>query len=97
MRRAANVDSVQPEIAAGLKAAGVKVVYLHQLGKDVPDLLCGWRGKNILLEIKTGNDKLTVGQREWHDSWPGQVAVARNFQEAMDAIVTATAAMKESA
>lgn len=89
MRRAANVDSVQPEIAAKLKACGVKVVYLHQLGHDIPDLLCGYRKRNVLLEVKTGNDKPTKGQEEWHASWPGQVAVVRTFQEAMDAVIKA--------
>jgi hypothetical protein len=89
MRRAANVDTVQPEIAAGLTRAGVKIVYLHQLGNSVPDLLCGWRGKNILLECKTGTDKLSDGQSDWHASWPGQVAVVRSFKEAMDAVIGA--------
>lgn len=89
MRRAANIDSVQPEIAAKLKACGVKVVYLHQLGSDVPDLLCGWRGKNILLELKTGNDQLSAGQAVWHVNWPGQVSVVRTFDEAMAAVIKA--------
>ena len=52
MRRAAAVDANQSEIVAALRKAGVTVTPLHQVGGGCPDLLCGFRGVNTLLEVK---------------------------------------------
>ena len=45
MRRAARVDRNQAEIVVALRAGGASVQPLHAVGKGVPDLLVGWRGK----------------------------------------------------
>ena len=91
MRRAAKVDANQAEIVADLRACGVSVQPLHAVGKGVPDLLCGWRGRNVLIEIKDGNkvpsaQKLTPDQADWHDTWRGQVAVANSIEQALEII-----------
>ena len=86
MRRAANVDANQAEIVEKLRKCGVSVQHLHSVGSGCPDLLVGWRGVNILLEIKSDKTPTKKCQTEWHLKWAGQSAVVRSFQEAMDVI-----------
>lgn len=90
MRRyAARKDSVHGAIVEALRAAGASVQVLD--AKDVPDLLVGYRGHNILIEVKTATTntkkdgytrrtrgKLSDGQRAWAAAWRGD-AVAVVF------------------
>ena len=92
MRRAAKVDMSQSEIVKKLRSCGVAVEpRLAMVGQGVPDLLCSHRGVNFLLECKTGTTpsarSLTKMEQDWHDSWPGQVAVVSSWEEAMDIIL----------
>lgn len=89
MRRAANVDRNQPDIVKSLRSAGVQVECTHAVGGGFPDLVCGYRGRSVLLEVKSDNDQLNAMQRDWHAKWPGQVAVVRTFDEAMSAVLEA--------
>lgn len=91
MRRAAKIDANQPDIVASLRKAGVSVQPLHTVGGGVPDLLCGFRGNNALLEVKDGSKppsarKLTGDQEQWHAAWNGQVAVVKDVDEALAAL-----------
>lgn len=91
MRRNARVDANQPEIVAALRAVGASVLHMHELGRGAPDLACGYRGQNFFLEIKDGSKppsarRLTPKEREWHQSWWGQVAVVNTPEEALEAI-----------
>lgn len=89
MRRiASKVDRNQAEIVAALRAIGATVQLLHSVGAGCPDILCGFRGRNVLLEIKDGNKppsarKLTADQVEWHGGWKGQVAVVEDVDAAL--------------
>jgi hypothetical protein len=62
------------------------------VGHGVPDLLVGYQGKNILIEIKDGNKtpskrKLTDDQVKWHESWNGgAVAVVDSVDAAWAAL-----------
>jgi hypothetical protein len=74
MRRAAKTDANQTQIVSALRAAGVFVQSLAAVGNGVPDLLCGFRGRLFLLEVKDGNKvpsarKLTQAQVDWHAIW----------------------------
>jgi len=74
MRRAAKVDRNQDEVVGALRAAGVLVLSLAALGKGVPDLLCAFHGRLVLIEVKDGTKapsrrKLTPDQVEWHRDW----------------------------
>lgn len=51
-RRAARRDRNEVEIVAALTAAGASVTYLSSPG--VPDLLVGYQGRTLLLEVKVG-------------------------------------------
>ncbi len=88
MRRKARVDSNQAEIVETLRAMGASVAPTHTLGSGFPDLVVGWRGINLLLEIKDGEKapskrQLTPDEQRWHDDWRGQIVV---IQSARDAI-----------
>ena len=88
MRRAAKVDQNQPEIVAALRKIGATVQPLHGVGAGCPDILVGYRGRNLLVEIKDGSKppsarKLTPDQVEWHINWRGQVAVADSIGAAI--------------
>jgi hypothetical protein len=79
-------DANQPQIVADLRAVGVSVQDLHAVGKGCPDILCGYRGKNYLLEIKGRSGKLTEDQNTWHIKWAGRVDVVRTTEEAYRAV-----------
>lgn len=83
MRRAAKRDISEPEIVSTLEQCGFSVCRISQ--ENVPDLLCGFRGRTYLIECKTGKGKLTVGQARFIEEWRGHpVQVLRDAQEAMD-------------
>lgn len=92
VRRASATDANQPEIVKALRAIGCSVQTLHEVGKGVPDILAGLRGKNYLIEIKDGSKppsgrQLTSDQKDWHAGWRGTVHVVKNVDEAIRVVV----------
>lgn len=92
MRRAAKIDTNQPEIVKAFRDIGARVQILSAVGKGCPDLLVGFRGCNVLVELKDGDkkpseQKLTQDQITWHDSWAGQVCVANSISDALDKVI----------
>ena len=76
MRRAAKVDANQEAVVSALRAAGATVQSLAAVGKGVPDLLVGYKGQTLLMEVKDGRNplskqKLTEDQLTWHGNWKG--------------------------
>lgn len=93
MRRAARVDQNQELIVKALRACGASVQSIAAAGDGVPDLLVGWRGQNLLVECKNGENvpskrRLTPDQVKWHGEWRGQVCVVESVEEAL-ALVSA--------
>ena len=91
MRRAARTDDNQAEIVRGLRAIGATVQSLAAVGAGVPDLLVGWQGANVLLELKDAakapsKRKLTPDQVAWHQAWRGQVATVETLKDALAAL-----------
>lgn len=87
-------DANQGQIVKDLRAYGAKVSLLTGVGRDVPDLLVGYRGMNFLLEVKADGGKLSKGQVEWHKTWLGQCAVVRTSEEAIAVITNGEIAEK---
>ena len=88
MRRAARVDDNQREIVEELRRAGCSVWSLAGVGKGVPDLAVGFRGRNLFLEVKDGSKppckrKLTPDEEAFHASWRGHVAVVESVEDAL--------------
>ena len=68
MRRAARVDANQEQVVSALRAAGANVWIL---GLPV-DLLVGYKGHTILMEVKDGPKKrLTALQDTFFAKWEG--------------------------
>lgn len=82
MRRAARVDENHPEIVKALRKAGCSVLSLAALGRGAPDLLLGYRGKNVLIEVKRPKGKLNDQQQEFRAAWRGDLCVVRSIDEA---------------
>lgn len=91
MRRAARVDSNQPAIVDALRRIGATVQPLHTIGRGCPDLLVGYQGRNLLLEVKDGSKPpskraLTADEHMWHIGWRGTVVVVETVGDAISAI-----------
>jgi hypothetical protein len=91
VRRAAKVDANQREVVAALRGAGASVQLLHAVGEGCPDLLVGYKGLNMLLEVKDGKkppsaQKLTPQQEIWHRDWRGHRVVVNSPEAALAAI-----------
>jgi hypothetical protein len=72
MMRAAQKDSNQAEIVTALRSAGCSVEVLEPARRGgLPDLLVGFRGKNVLLEVKAPEGRLSLDQEVWHGCWRG--------------------------
>jgi hypothetical protein len=87
-RYAAKVDRNQSEIVGALRAVGASVQPLHSVGDGCPDLLVGWKGQNLLIEVKdhlasVSDQKLNPRQVRWHGDWRGQCAKATTIDEAL--------------
>jgi len=68
MRTAARVDNNQAAVVSALRAAGA---YVWIIGLPV-DLLVGYKGHTMLMEVKTGPKKpLTALQHDFFANWTG--------------------------
>lgn len=89
---AARTDSNQAAVVSALRQIGASVQSLHRVGYGVPDLLVGYRGLTMLLEVKDGDRSpsarmLTADEREWHAGWSGHVAIVGSPEEAQIAVI----------
>ena len=89
MRRANRIDANQNDIVDALREAGAVVRIISQ-GDGIPDLLVGYNGFTILMEVKDGDKvpskrKLTEAEQKFFDEWEGGLlVVVNNVQEAID-------------
>jgi len=68
VRRAARVDANQDQVVSALRAAGA---YVWIIGLPV-DLLVGYKGHTVLMEVKDGPKKrLTALQDTFFENWTG--------------------------
>jgi len=91
MRRAARVDENQGLIVKALRACGATVRIITQ-GDGIPDLLVGYRGHTILMEVKDGNKppsarQLTTAEQIFFDQWNGgKLFIVNSVEEALDVL-----------
>lgn len=78
-------DNNQAEIVRALRSVGVTVHITSQVGEGFPDLVCGYFGKNFLIEVKNpeARGKLRATQEIFRDKWKGNVHVVNSIQEAL--------------
>jgi len=84
--RAKKIDLNQPEIVEGLRAMGASVTSLAPIGAGCPDLLVGWKGRNLLMEVKQEQETFTAPQKLWHKHWQGSAHVVRSIAEAIQVL-----------
>lgn len=87
-RGAARVDANHARLVKELRKLGISVQSLAAVGNGVPDLLCGWRGANYLVEVKNpdmppSKRELTDDEKEWHQGWRGRVMVALTLDDVL--------------
>lgn len=91
MRRAAKIDANQTAVVNALRKFGCAVQSLAAIGAGCPDLLVGYRGQNILMEVKDGSKcpsarQLTILQHAWHRAWPNKVHVVESVDQALEIV-----------
>jgi hypothetical protein len=79
-RYAKKRDASERPIIAALKSMGMDV---YQIDRPV-DLVCGFRGANYLVEVKTGKAKPNPEQANFLETWRGQAVVLRNATDAIN-------------
>jgi Holliday junction resolvase len=81
-RRAPKRDANERDIIDDLRDLGAKVIQLDI--RNQPDLLVGWRGLLVLVEVKTETGQLSEGQRQEIEDWRDVtdfVMVARSTED----------------
>ena len=81
---ARRVDANQAEIVEALRKAGATVQILSGVGHGCPDLLIGYHGRNILIEVKTATGKITDDELAWITGWKGRAYVARSVEQVLE-------------
>lgn len=91
----AKTDANQTEIVEALRAIGAMVYPTHRLGGGFPDLLVGWKGRLLLLEVKDGSKPpsarlLTDKEQGFHAAWTGYPVIVVESAEQAIAVVRDT-------
>lgn len=81
MSYAKRVDANQTELVRWLRSQGASVHPMSRMGEGFPDLLVGFMGVNILIEVKTEDGSLTPAQIKWHAACRGTVHIARTIED----------------
>ena len=86
MRRAAQIDGNQKQIAKALEKCGAQVERkIARIGQGVPDLLVYFANHWTVLEIKMPGEKLTEAEEKWHKKFTG-VKIVHTIEEAFQAV-----------
>ena len=72
------VDANAEAIFSALQKAGASIYRGGPL-----DALVGWKGENILVEVKTAKGKLRASQKAFLARWRGTAFVVRTVKEAL--------------
>lgn len=81
------VDLNHAQIINGLLEAGMTAKSIASVGGGIPDVIAGFRGITVLLEVKNGNNALTTQEESFALMWAGSYAVVRTKEEAIDAVL----------
>ena len=77
MRMRGRVDNTHREVIDTLRQLGFSVLNTAPLGSGAPDLVAARRGRNYMIEVKSGpiGYKLTKDQKAFHNSWNADVHI----------------------
>ena len=76
MKYGARKDANHSIVVQALEAAGVSVIDTSSMGGGFPDLIAGFGGVTVLIEIKNpktgyGRKGLNKNQLKWKEQWTG--------------------------
>lgn len=81
-------DANHRPIVEALKKLGASVLQIQGVGQGAPDILVGWQGRDILMEIKTEKGRVQGNQKLWHRGWSGTPpVVVRSVSEACNVLL----------
>ena len=83
---ARKTDTNQAEIVKALRKLGCSVHSLHKVGQGLPDLLVGYRGRNLSVEVKAEKGTYTPDQIAWLDKWRARVYTIRSVEEVCELV-----------
>ena len=92
-RHSEHGDAIQPAAEAALEKIGASTVSLVPVGNGCGDILVGWHGVNVLLELKSGNKPQRENQKKFEAGWNGQYAVAHSPEEAVTEVIRIATAL----
>ena len=82
MTYAKRVDLNHQEIVKTLRSLGAGVVDMSRVGQGFPDLLIHFQNQNVLVEVKSGENKnFTQAQLRFISNWQGPAIVRINDVE----------------
>lgn len=95
-------DANHTDVVDALRGIGASVVSLADVGDGCPDLLVGFRGVNLLLEVKDGNKppsarKLTTAEQAFFRDWRGTVHIVFSAADAVETVNLMTLGRREPA
>lgn len=86
MRVRARKDANHIDIVGTFRQCGASVVDTAQLGGGMSDLVIGYKGTNVLVEVKDGTKppsarKLTPDEQEFQATWRGMYVIVESVDD----------------
>lgn len=86
MRVRARKDANHTAIVQNFRDLGATVLDTAQLGNGAPDILIGYQGHNVAIEIKDGSKPpskraLTIDEQEFHADWNGWIEIVYSVDD----------------
>ena len=86
------LDSNHVAVMRALRNVGMEPLSLANVGDGCPDIVVGFRGLNVLLEVKDGSKppserKLTAAEQEFQATWSGQICTVISPEAAVLAVL----------
>jgi len=99
-RRAAKIDTNQPEIVAKFRQLGFSVLHTHQL-KSCVDIIVARDKLTATIEIKNGSlapsaRKLSEGEVKFRDDWKGLYFLCESIEDVLKIERVFTALVKSA-
>lgn len=84
-------DANHTAVVEAVRGIGASVLILADVGDGCPDLLVGFRGVNLLLEVKDGRKppsarKLTPDEQKFFRDWRGTVYIVFGAEDAVNVV-----------
>ena len=79
-------DLNHAQVINGLRQAGMAAHSIASVGDGVPDILVGFRGICVVLEVKRYKEEPNQKEKDFAARWPGPYAIVNTPEEAILAV-----------